>query len=129
MSDRYHLVAINTVIEVYLLGLYHADSRKLADVFHPDARYVNTHDGDYMNHSMQEYFAIIDQRTSPASMGENRAEKIVSVDIGGSRMAFVKLTMTMFGREYLDFLTLIYDPLGWRIMSKVFTYIPNPEEQ
>ncbi len=129
MSDQHHYAAVNSVIEAYLLGLYHADSKILSDVFHPDARYVNTHDGEYMNHSMQEYFTIIDQRTSPASVGESRAEKILSIDLGGSRMAFAKLTMTMFGREYLDFLTLTYDHLGWRIMSKVFTYIPKQQEQ
>ncbi len=128
MPDQHHFAAINTVIEAYFLGLYHADSKTLSDVFHPDARYVNTCDGDYMNHSMQEYFTIIDQRASPASIGEDRAEKILSIHLGGARMAFVKLTMTMFGREYLDFLTLTYDHLGWRIISKVFTYTPKPKE-
>lgn len=129
MSDQHHLAAVIKLIETYFIGLYHADSKILTDVFHPDARYVNTYDGDYMNISMPQYFERIDQRSPPAKNHETRSEKIISITIDGDRMAFVKLTMTMFGREYLDLLTLTYDHHGWRIMSKVFTYIPKPQEQ
>ena len=129
MSDQHHLAAVINLIEAYFIGLYHSDSKILTDVFHPDARYVNTYDGDYMNISMPEYFERIDQRSPPAKTHETRSEKIISITIDGDRMAFVKLTMTMFGREYLDLLTLTYDHHGWRIMSKVFTYIPKPQEQ
>ena len=128
MSAQKDIASIVCVLEAYILGLYHADSKILLDVFHPDARYVNMVDDDYMNYSVQEYFAKIDLRTPPARSGTPRAEKIMSIELGGERMAFVTLTMTMFGREYLDFLTLTHDSLGWRIMSKVFTYIPNSKE-
>ena len=128
MSAQKDIASIVDVLEAYFLGLYHADSEILADVFHPDARYVNMVDDAYMNYSMQEYFTKVDQRTPPASSDAPRKEKIMSIEFGGERMAFVKLTMTMFGREYLDFLTLTHDRLGWRIMSKVFTYIPKSKE-
>ncbi len=128
MSAQKDIASIVHVLEAYFLGLYHADSKILADVFHPDARYVNMVDDDYMNYSMQEYFAKIDLRTPPACSGTPRAENIMSIELGGERMAFVKLTMTMFGRDYLDFLTLTHDSLGWRVMSKIFTYIPKSKE-
>ncbi len=120
------------VLENYFEGLYQADSKILAKAFHPDARYVNAKDGDYMNYALSDYFAKVDQRTPPASTGQIREDVINSIEFGGDRMAFVKATMTMMGRDYLDFLTLVYDDGRWQIMSKIFSYIPKhkskPEE-
>lgn len=116
------------IMKIYFDGLYHAESKILANVFHPDARYVNTVDGDYMNYSRREYFDIIEQRTSPASQGELCNDQILSIEFGGSHMAFVRAEMTMMGRQYIDFLTLTFDQNGWRIMSKVFTYSPQQGE-
>jgi len=106
----------------YFDGLYHADSKLLADVFHPDAIYINMTKGDYMNYSLGEYLQIIEQRTSPASQGELKIDEIQSIEFDGLEMAFVNAKMTMMGREYLDFLTLSFDKNGWRVISKIFTY-------
>ncbi|WP_271271357.1 nuclear transport factor 2 family protein [Aliamphritea hakodatensis] len=111
----------------YLEGLYQADTGVLAGVFHPDARYVNMTEGDYMNKSLAEYFSAVEKRIPPAVRGDTRRERIISVEFGGERMAFVKASMTMMGREYLDFLTLTCDQHGWRIMSKVFSYVSQTE--
>ena len=122
MSGRQEMTDIAGVLGNYFDGLYYADSKKLAAVFHPDARYINVNDGDYMNYSMAEYLAVIDERTPPAENGEARLDKILSIEFGNSRMAFAKLSMHMLGRQYLDFLTLTFDDGQWRIMSKVFSY-------
>jgi len=116
------------ILQSYFDGLYYADSNILADVFHPDAHYVNTVKRDYMNYSISEYFKIVDQRKSPASQGEPRNDRILSIEFGGQRMAFVKAKMTMMGRDYLDFLTLTFDENGWRVMSKLFTYSPEKRD-
>ncbi len=118
---------ITELLSRYFEGLYQADTGVLADVFHPDARYVNMVEGDYMNKSLAEYFAAVDKRVPPAARGDARCEKVISIELGGDRMSFVKASMTMMGREYLDFLTLTYDQYGWRIMSKVFTYLSLEE--
>jgi len=110
------------VLHRYFEGLYHADSRLLADVFHPEARYVNMTPGDHMNYALDDYFDIVDRRVSPSSQGEIRNEAILSLEFGEAHMAFVKARMTMMGRDYLDFLTLTFDDKGWRIMAKIFTY-------
>lgn len=128
MTRRQEFADVVRVLELYFDGLYHADSKKLADVFHLDARYVNTVEGDYMNYSISEYFDIVDRRTPPASDRQVRTDRIVSIEYGGRRMAFAKVTMTMLGRDYLDFLTLTRDDDGWRIMSKVFSYTSNTQE-
>ncbi len=124
-----HFNEIEVVLNNYFTGLYHADSSVLASVFHPDARYVNTVIGDYMNYSITEYFDIIDRRTPPSANAEARADQIISIELGSPSMAFAKVSMMMLGRSYLDFLTLICDGEQWQILSKVFSYQPNQEQE
>jgi hypothetical protein len=128
MSDPKSFTEVTELMQGYFDGLYHADTKQLAKVFHPDARYVNMIDGDYMNKSLSEYFEMVDKRTPPASKGDPREDRIFSIEFGGSKMAFVRASMTMMNREYLDFLTLSHDHNGWRIMSKIFTYIKKTQE-
>ena len=120
---------ITKLMEEYFEGLHFADTKILAKVFHPDAHYVNLFEGDYMNKSLSEYFEMLACRVPPADFDESRNEHIFSIEIGGEKMAFVKASMTMMNREYLDFLTLSYDQYGWRIMSKIFTYTTNFQEK
>ena len=128
MMDPKAFAEVTEVLQGYFDGLYHADTKQLANVFHPDARYVNMIDGDYMNKSLAEYFKMVDGRTPPASKGYPRKDRIFSIEFGGSKMAFVRASMTMMDREYLDFLTLSHDQNGWRIMTKIFTYVPQIQE-
>ena len=37
------------ILQIYFDGLHHADSKLLAEIFHPDARYVNAVKGEYMS--------------------------------------------------------------------------------
>lgn len=121
MAGAQDFAGVTDIMQSYFDGLYHADTKRLAKVFHPDARYVNMIEGDYMNKSLSEYFEMVDRRTPPASQGQARADRILSVQFGGTRMVFVTASMTMMDHEYLDFLTLTHDQHGWRIMTKVFT--------
>ncbi len=128
MAELRDFAAVVGVLDTYFEGLYHADSKKLAKVFHPDARYVNSVEGDYMNYSLTEYFDIVDGRLSPANSGELRADRVISIEFGGPRMAFAKVALTMLSREYLDFLTLTVEKNRWQIMSKVFSYTTKTQE-
>lgn len=128
MTDPKAFAEVTEVLQGYFDGLYHADTKRLANVFHPDARYVNMIDGDYMNKSLAAYFEMVDGRTPPASKGQPREDRIYSIEFGGSKMAFVRASMTMMDREFLDFLTLTHDHNGWRIMTKIFTYVPKVQE-
>lgn len=127
MANPEDFAEVAKIMAGYFDGLYHADTERLKNVFHPDARYVNMIDDDYMNKTLAEYFEMVDRRTPPASKGDPREDRIFSIEFGGSKMAFVRASMTMMDREYLDFLTLTHDRLGWRIMTKIFTYTPNTQ--
>jgi hypothetical protein len=120
--NKSHITEITTVLTHYFEGLYKADTKILSKVFHPDARYINTLSDEYMNLSILEYFSIVDERISPAENNESRNDRIISIELESSYMAFAKAKMTMMGREYLDYLTLIKHEDQWNIVSKVFHY-------
>ncbi|WP_340677740.1 nuclear transport factor 2 family protein [Paraglaciecola sp.] len=122
MNSTHTIEQVMVVLESYFDGLYHADSNILAPLFHSDARYVNTVAGDYMNYSMSEYLSTVKERKSPASLAQSRCDNVISIEIDGESMCFAKLSMMMLGREYLDYLTLIFSDGRWQIVSKVFSY-------
>lgn len=122
MASKQTIEQIIQVIDSYFEGLYLADSDMLKPLFHSEARYVNSVAGDYMNYAMTEYLSTVSQRKSPASMEQIRNDRIISIESEDNCMGFAKLSMTMLGREYLDYLTLIYTDNRWQIMSKVFSY-------
>lgn len=124
MSSANIFVDVTKLIDHYLQGLYLASSTKLAEVFHPDARYINTVTGEYQNLSVADYFKIVDQRTAPYELNQPRSERIISIENDGKNMALVTLSMQMFERRYLDYLTLIHNNNGWQIISKVFSFRP-----
>jgi len=115
-------VAILTLLETYFEGLHRADSDMLAAVFHPDAQYVNAVPEDYRVLSFPEYRQVLDKRVPPANTGETRRERVISIETRANALAFAKVEMTMMGREYTDFLTLVFDRGRWVIMSKIFYY-------
>lgn len=121
MTDK-HLNAIQSMMTLYFDGLYQADTRILAQVFHPEARYINTLPSDYLNLSVTDYFAMVEQRTPPAATKEKRHDRVIAIELGSDNMAFVKATMQMMGKDYLDYLTLIKQHDTWQIITKVFSY-------
>ncbi|MFY0597130.1 MAG: nuclear transport factor 2 family protein [Cognatishimia sp.] len=108
----------------YFKGLYHADSSVLREVFHPKLAYVCATDGDELYLDLETYMARIDQRVSPSVKGDARNDRIQSIAFAGQRLAHVKVRMTLMGRDYADELTLVRDNNAWRIVTKVFSYVP-----
>lgn len=121
-SYQYEQTQILVLLNNYFDGLYHADASTLAKIFHPDASYINTMEHEYTCLSLKEYLTVITHRQSPAERNEPRDENVVNIELQSESMAFVKLTMQMIGREYLDYLTLIKTENCWRIITKVFSY-------
>lgn len=120
MDPRYADVA--AALADYFDGLYHSDSARLARVFHPRAHYVCATEGKLTHLAMDEYFPIVDKRPSPASRGEARADRIVSIEFAGPVTAFVRAECAIGPKRFTDLLTLIYIDGAWRIISKVFHF-------
>ncbi|SFJ75424.1 nuclear transport factor 2 family protein [Jannaschia pohangensis] len=116
---------VGGLISAYFDGLYHADSARLRDVFHPRLAYVCATEGDEIYLDLETYMARIDEREGPAARNEPRQEAILEMSFASPRLAHVTAAMSMMGRRYLDHLTLVRQGRDWRIISKVFAYVPE----
>ena len=114
--------AITEVLQLYLDGLYHSDTTRLARVFHPKALYACASDGTLLHLDMQHYFPIVDKRPSPASRGEPRRDRILSVELAGPVTAFARVECAIGLKLFTDLLTLIHLDGRWQIISKVFHF-------
>lgn len=120
-------IAVSGLVETYFDGLHQADSDILRGVFHPHLAYVCATEGDELYLDLETYLARVDQREPPAKRGDPRDEAILEIAFGSPRLARVTARMSMMGRDYLDFLTLIREGTDWRIVTKVFTFVPRKE--
>ncbi len=118
--------AIEAQMQLYFDGLYHSDTERLGQVFHPDARYVCATGSQLINLGLSEYFPIVDARQSPGSRGEKRQDRIVSITLAGPDTAFVQAHCAIGPKFFTDFLTFIRDEGRWQIIAKVFHYDVTP---
>lgn len=118
---------VSRLMVAYFDGLHNADSAMLRRVFHPHLAYVCATEGDELYLDLDTYMARVDKREPPAKSGEKRDEAVLEIAFASDRMARVTARMRMMGRDYLDFLTLVREGAEWRIVAKVFTYIPRKD--
>ncbi len=116
------LVALGAQLREYFDGLYHSDTQRLRRVFHPQAVYATATGGAPLILRMQEYFAVVDQRPSPASRGETRTDRIAAIDFVGPVTALAKVQCTIRPKHFTDLLTFIHVDGRWQIISKVFHF-------
>jgi hypothetical protein len=117
--------AVREVLTTLFDGLHYCDTQKLAAVFHPKAVYATADESPLLHRTMDEYFAVVEERQSPASLGEVRRDHIDSISFLGSNTAFARVRCSIGSRDFVDFLTLVRTDDGWRIMSKVFHIVPK----
>jgi len=112
--------AVTSVLETYFDGLYHADTDRLAIVFHAKAIYATADEAPLLYRTMDEYFPVVAKRESPASRAEPRRDVIDAIEFAGENTAFARVRCSIGMRDFTDFLTLVRTDGAWRIMAKVF---------
>ena len=120
MDPRYG--EVTSALSDYFDGLYNSDTGRLSKIFHPMAHYICATDGVFQYLRMDEYFPIVNQRPSPASLNEPRHDRIVSIEFAGPVTAFARTQCSIGPKFFTDFLTLIFVDGKWKIVSKVFHY-------
>jgi hypothetical protein len=114
--------AVSAVLQDYFEGLHHSDTNILRKVFHPSALYACATDGTLLTMRMEEYMPVVDKRPSPASRGDVRTDRILSIEFVGPVTALAKVECSIQPKFFTDLLTLIYVEGRWQIISKVFHY-------
>jgi 4-oxalocrotonate tautomerase len=115
-------VEVARVLADYFDGLHHGDTAILRRVFHPAAHYACATDGSLLQLGMDEYFPIVDQRPSPASRGEARSDRIVSIEFAGPVTAFARVECSIGPKAFTDLLSLVRLDGRWQVIAKVFHY-------
>ena len=112
--------AIKAVIQTYLDGLYEGDADKLAAAFHPTSALASSTEGTLQVTPRDTWLAAVRTRPSPKSQGAARGDEILSIDIVGPTMAFVKLRCQIPPRYFTDQLSLLKIDNRWQVAQKVF---------
>jgi len=114
--------AVATLLHEYFDGLHFSDTQRLRRVFHRQAVYASATGGTALILRMDAYFARVDQRPSPASRGDARTDRILSIDFVGPVTALAKVQCSILPMHFTDLLTLIHIDDRWQIIAKVFHY-------
>lgn len=120
MSDGYQ--EISRLVQTYFDGLYECDTEKLATIFHPSSRLFANMNGEFVDWPREEWFEIVRKRVPPASKGEARHDRIVSIDMSDDNTAVVTCECAIHPRYFTDFLSLIKVDGEWTIVSKSFRF-------
>ncbi len=122
MSSPTEFDAIHSVLQLYFDGLYHSDTTRLAQVFHPDALYATAVGNKPIVWRMDEYFPVVDARPAPAASRLPRTDRVLSIELIGPVTAHARLQCSIPPRDFIDLLTLIHVDGRWKVISKVFHY-------
>lgn len=112
--------AVTCLLQTYFDGLYHADTDRLSVAFHSKAIYASADETPLLYRTMDEYFAVVAKRESPASRAEPRRDMIDSIEFAGENTALARVRCSIGSRDFIDFLTLVRADSEWRIIAKVF---------
>ena len=126
VTDPRHADVTATMAD-YFDGLYGSDTSRLKRVFHPRASYVCATDGTLVCLTMDEYFAVVDRRPSPASRNERRVDRILSIEFAGPVTAFVRAECAIGPKFFTDLLSFVFLDGRWQIVAKVFHFDIRPE--
>ncbi len=114
------LVEIEALIKDYLDGLYDGDADKIARVFLPTSALTQSVDGKTVITPRDAWLAAVRTRASAKLQGLERADHVLSIDITGPTMAFVKVKCQLPPRYFTDLLSLLKVDGRWQVAQKVF---------
>lgn len=114
------ITAIEGVVQTYFDGLYEGDAKKLASAFHEVSHLYSTSAEGVQDLPRAKWLEMVAGRPSAKSKGLARRDRIVSIDMSGPETAFVKVECQIPPRYFTDYLLLLKQKDGWKIVSKSF---------
>ena len=120
--DHQRFAEIAAVLALYFDGLYHSDASTLAQVFHPQAIYACATQGSLNLMTMDAYLPMVAARPSPASRGEARLDRILSIEFAGPVTALARVECAIGEKSFTDLLSFVKLEGQWRIIAKVFHF-------
>ncbi len=112
--------AIENLIKAYLDGLYDSNAEQLASVFHSTSALTSVTNGELVIMPRDKWLAAVRERPSQKKQGLPRHDHVLTVDLVGPTMAYVKLKCAIPPRFFTDQLSLLKIDGRWQIAQKVF---------
>ena len=113
--------AIEGVIQCYLDGLHEGDAAKIASAFHPTSALTSISEaGELAITPRDVWLENVRNRPSPKQRSLPRHDEVLSIDLVGPTMAYVKLKCAIPPRFFTDQLSLLKIDGHWQIAQKVF---------
>ena len=113
--------AVEATVRTYLDGLYEGDTEKLSHVFHPTSALTTAReDGTIQIVPREEWLEAVRNRPAPKSVGLQRDDHILTIDLVGPTLALVKVKCQMPPRYFTDLLSLLKIESRWQVVQKVF---------
>ncbi|HJM51424.1 MAG TPA: nuclear transport factor 2 family protein [Alphaproteobacteria bacterium] len=127
MDATYQEIA--EALAVYFDGFYEGDIDKLKRIFHPSAHLFSATDGPLADDPIEAVYARVSGRASPVDSGQQRMDRILSIDKSGAESALAKVQIAIGPKFFTDYLNLLKIDGRWQIISKIYTYVPLEEAQ
>jgi hypothetical protein len=113
--------AIKGVVQSYLDGLHEGDATKIASAFHPTSALTSISEtGELAITPRDVWLENVRNRPSPKQRGLSRHDEVLSIDLVGPTMAYVKLKCAIPPRFFTDQLSLLKIDGRWQVAQKVF---------
>ena len=121
MLQTEDIKAIEGVIQSYLDGLHEGDAHKIAAAFHPTSALTSISEaGELAITPRDVWLNNVRNRASPKQQGLSRHDQVLSIDLVGPTMAYVKLKCAIPPRFFTDQLSLLKIDGRWQVAQKVF---------
>jgi len=111
---------LNDAVGVYFDALYNTDPTLLDRVFHPASSLFDVDEGPVLAEPFAQWREVVANRTSPASVGQERDEEIVGIDWLSEKAAVVHVRLRVLDSIFVDQLSFVDGLDGWQIVAKVW---------
>ncbi len=107
-------------VDVYFRALHGCDVTLLDSVFHPASTLFDVDEGVVTVDPYPAWREVVANRASPASVGQERVDEVLSVDWLSDAAASVHVRLRVIDQVFVDHLSFVRGTDGWQIVAKVW---------
>ena len=108
------------LLDNYFDVMHHQDMELFDRVFHKNCTLYSAQGGELSLRPYEVYRKQVLNRESPATLGNNRDDRVFLFDQISETLAVVKPQLEMFGGVMEDYLNIVYLDNQWWVMAKMW---------